>query len=412
MNLRATIGAVIVLLAVAALIFQVFQRRLSEPLLAFGVHPDVLASLSLSMEDQRELANLAPRREVEFRQRFDQIESLLQNLRVIEHNRREIVGRFEQLMLALSAATTALVIAGVVVRQRRQQLRLDLIQGALAGLARGQTGIDVGDRRRDVIGRIARMIEEASERMARDRRRLRSLRNLSAWQEAARRHAHEMRTPLTAAKLELERVGRLAVELGGRERQTIESACESAAQELDRLRRFTRAFTSFARLPRPRLERRDLAALAAEFAETFGAAWENLDIDLGHGRYGSDRSWAEVDRDMLRQVLVNLCDNSSSAVGDERRGRIELRVAPDPRRGMVTIDVADDGPGVAEEVADRLFEPYTTTKQVGDGMGLGLAICKKIMLDHGGDLELVASGETGSTFRLSLVRSQRSENDT
>ncbi len=56
------------------------------------------------------------------------------------------------------------------------------------------------------------------------------------------------------------------------------------------------------------------------------------------------------------------------------------------------LDVADDGPGVAPEIRGRIFEPYTTTRKIGEGMGLGLAICRKILLDHGGDLELVGGG--------------------
>jgi len=64
--------------------------------------------------------------------------------------------------------------------------------------------------------------------------------------------------------------------------------------------------------------------------------------------------------------------------------------------------VADDGPGIPEEVRPRVFEPYVTTRQPGEGMGLGLAIAKKILLDHGGDLEVLASSAAGVTFRLSL----------
>ncbi|MCP4560794.1 MAG: two-component sensor histidine kinase, partial [Bosea sp.] len=102
---------------------------------------------------------------------------------------------------------------------------------------------------------------------------------------------------------------------------------------------------------------------------------------------------------MLRQVLVNLCDNSSLALGD-RRGRLELGLGSDAEGPFV--EVSDDGPGIADEVRSRLFEPYTTTRTIGHGMGLGLAISKKIMLDHDGDLELLRTSEDGTTFRLTL----------
>ncbi|MGZ7041523.1 MAG: ATP-binding protein, partial [Thermoanaerobaculia bacterium] len=68
-----------------------------------------------------------------------------------------------------------------------------------------------------------------------------------------------------------------------------------------------------------------------------------------------------------------------------------------------TLDIADDGPGIAPEVRRRLFEPYTTTRKIGEGIGLGLAISKKILLDHGGDLEPVEA-ERGAAFRLIIPR--------
>ena len=105
---------------------------------------------------------------------------------------------------------------------------------------------------------------------------------------------------------------------------------------------------------------------------------------------------------MLRQVLVNLAGNSALAFA-ESGGTVELRFGRDGERWQV--DVADDGPGVDPAIRPRLFEPYTTTRGIGEGMGLGLAISKKIMLDHGGDLDLVDSA-AGATFRLTFPAAQ------
>ena len=64
--------------------------------------------------------------------------------------------------------------------------------------------------------------------------------------------------------------------------------------------------------------------------------------------------------------------------------------------------VADDGPGIPLDLRNRIFEPYTTTKAAGEGMGLGLAISRKIMLDHGGDLELAETTARGAVFALNF----------
>jgi signal transduction histidine kinase len=369
---------------------------------AVGAHPEVLAALERSLEDQKQLAAEHPDDEARHRRRFEELRTLLQHLRILEHNRDLVARRYEQLLFAAFATVAVLLTGGAWYRQRRQAVRLERLQGALAELADGRTDVRVGERRHDLIGRIAAMVERTSRVMARDRRRLAALQNLSAWQEAARRHAHEMRTPLTGARLELGRLGELLRRESLRRPDDIRQAAESAAQELERLGRFTQEFTTFARLPRPRREPRDLAALIAEFVATFGSAWPNLELELeppeGEGG-ATEETRAEVDRDMLRQVLVNLCDNSAHAAGD-RPGTVRFRLAGGAEG--VTLEVADDGPGIDPAVLPRLFEPYTTTREVGEGMGLGLAISRKILLDHGGDLELVATSPRGTTFRLTF----------
>jgi signal transduction histidine kinase len=137
---------------------------------------------------------------------------------------------------------------------------------------------------------------------------------------------------------------------------------------------------------------------------TFAAAWPNL--TLRYEPPGKPLP-AALDRDMLRQVLVNLCDNSALAIRatGEERGTVTLR--PGETAAGVVLDVADDGPGIPPEIRPRVFEPYVTTRRVGEGMGLGLAIAKKILLDHGGDLEVLASSGTGTTFRLTIPRQPR-----
>lgn len=396
MNFKTSLLAFAAMILAAALVFYLFERRLADAWFAFGSHPEVMRLLEASLDDQKELASLDPQHEAVYRERFTTVATLVRRLRILEHNRCEIIQRYEQILIAVFAAAVVLATAAGMLRHSRDNARLDRLRQALAELADGRTDIAVGERRRDTIGRIARMIERTSQRMARDRRRLNAFRNLSAWQEAARRHAHEMRTPLAAAELELTRLGTL-LEMESLERRSeIDQAVGSARQELERLSAFTRQFTSFARLPQPQKLRRDLAQLLEEFTTTFASAWPNLRLELAQPNARVD---AAVDRDMLRQVLVNLCDNSSLALGD-RCGRLELELVSDAEGAF--IKVSDDGPGIANEVRSRIFEPYTTTRTIGQGMGLGLAISKKIMLDHDGDLDLLRTSADGTTFRLTL----------
>jgi len=402
LSLRVTLLTLLALVAAAALVFQVFQRQLSGAWFAFGVHPDVLSLIDRSLEDQKRLARADPGHAAGYRRRFEEVRALQTHFKVLAYNRQEIVERYEQTLLAVVSGIVILAGSGYAWRQIRQESRLARLQRSLSDLSAGRTDIQVGERRRDLIGRIAAMVEQTSRVMARDRRRLASLENLSAWQDAARRHAHEMRTPLTAAKLELIRM-RSLLEVGDDREARIEIAHlqESVAQEIDRLGLFTQGFTSFARVPQPTLARRDLGGLVGELTGLFASAWPELTLRFVPPERPVE---ALVDAEMLRQVLVNLCDNSALALRERGRGAGTATFSLATLDEGLALDVADDGPGVAPEIRGRLFEPYTTSRKIGEGMGLGLAISRKILLDHGGDLELLRTSESGTVFRLLFPR--------
>lgn len=400
MSWKYAVATLCGLLLAAAVVLWLFERQISAAWFRLGVRPEIVETLERSLQDQKRLARLDPARSADYRRRFEEAQALLNNLRILEHNRREILRRYELILLGIVGGVLVMAGGAHLVRQGRRERRIARLRDALVQLSSGHEDVVIGDQGRDVLGRIAAMIEETSRIMARDRRRLASLENLSRWQEATRRHAHEMRTPLTAARLEISRLQQLLADEEPPPPEEVRRAAGSVGEDIERLSRFARQLTSFARLPQPRLEVHDLAKVAGEFASTFGSAWPNLTLRL---EAPPEKIEAAVDREMLRQVLVNLCDNSSLALGD-RRGTVALR--PGETARDVFLDVSDEGPGVAPEIRPRIFEPYVTSRRPGEGMGLGLAISRKILLDHGGDLELVESLETGTTFRLLLPKKE------
>ena len=101
------------------------------------------------------------------------------------------------------------------------------------------------------------------------------------------------------------------------------------------------------------------------------------------------------DGDMVKRALINFVDNAVSALGG--KGRIQLSLRPEA--GRVLLEVEDDGPGVPEEIRERLFEPYFSTKR--KGTGLGLAIVRRIAQDHGGEAHYQPLDQ-GSRFSLML----------
>ncbi len=395
MTWRGSLIAVALMVGVAVTLFWLFQRQIGGSSPAFYLPPEILPALEESLEDQKRLAALEPERGAEYRERFAELETTVGRIRILEHNRERLVRRYELVLLALLAASVALATVYLAVRHSRYAPRLARLQAALSELATGRGPVEIGDRGTDPVGRIARMIEATSVGIARDRRRLRALRNLSRWQEAAKRHAHEMRTPLSGARLTLDRIRAVAERTDPDRRRDLETAVEGLDLDLERLGRFTEEFASFARLRPPELERHEFGKLVAEFVGAYRGAWQNLRLELER----KENLWVEVDRGMIRQVLANLCDNSSKALGSAL-GSVRFEV--DRASSEARIRVVDDGPGIPAAVRERLFEPYTTTRGLGEGMGLGLAISLKILLDHGGDLELLDSSPAGTVFALSL----------
>jgi signal transduction histidine kinase len=232
----------------------------------------------------------------------------------------------------------------------------------------------------------AALVSAMRSRRAEAAKRREYLDRLATWQQAARRHAHELRTPLTAARLEVERLGDVALRAGA----TV--SVEPILEELDRLARYTREYASFGAVGEPVLRREPLAHVVDEFISTFGNAWPGLALRLEQ----SGDAHVCADRDMLRQVLVNLCTNSARAGA----GSVAFLISRE--RARATLDVRDDGGGIPDSLLARIFDPYVTTTRPGEGMGLGLAISRKIMLDHGGDLALAATSPLGTTFRLTF----------
>jgi signal transduction histidine kinase len=107
-----------------------------------------------------------------------------------------------------------------------------------------------------------------------------------------------------------------------------------------------------------------------------------------------------ADSEALQQVFLNLIMNAIDAMPNG--GRLRVGVAP-LADGGVEVRVTDTGTGIPDEVQKRIFDPFFTTKEAGQGHGLGLAVARGIAHDHGGEIEIVESGPTGTEFRIALA---------
>lgn len=112
----------------------------------------------------------------------------------------------------------------------------------------------------------------------------------------------------------------------------------------------------------------------------------------------------QVDEDQIAQVLINIMTNAEHALKDVPNAEIHISTRIDSSTGMISTVLADNGPGVPKEIRARIFEPFFTSKPVGEGTGLGLSISHRIASAHGGSLELTQSPSGGACFTVSLPR--------
>jgi signal transduction histidine kinase len=100
-------------------------------------------------------------------------------------------------------------------------------------------------------------------------------------------------------------------------------------------------------------------------------------------------------------VVVHLVTNAARSIPEARRGRVVVRMGPGPP-GTARLEVMDDGDGMSEEVRRRAFDPFFTTRDVGQGLGLGLTVCHAIVAAHGGNIAVEREPGRGSVFRVEL----------
>jgi nitrogen fixation/metabolism regulation signal transduction histidine kinase len=204
----------------------------------------------------------------------------------------------------------------------------------------------------------------------------------AAWAEVARRLAHEIKNPLTPIQLSAERLqAKLEHKLEPAEQALLRRSVATIVTQVGAMQALVNEFRDYARLPAAQMQPLDLNALVGEVLVLYGQAIDNGLLEI-HLESGLPRILGDASQ--LRQVIHNLVQNGLDAVADRPDGLVEIRTsAARGGRGelrTVRLSVVDNGPGFADKVLKRAFEPYVTTKT--KGTGLGLAVVKKIADEH------------------------------
>jgi len=228
---------------------------------------------------------------------------------------------------------------------------------------------------------------------------------MEAWREVARRLAHEIKNPLTPIQLSAQRLrkryaGQLTKEAGA----VLDECTRTIIGQVEELKRLVNEFSMFARLPTADLVPQDLNAIVADALVLFQQG--HRDITFAFRREAVPP--VELDREAIKRALINLLDNAVAACqAAPGGGRIEVETSHVTARGVVRLEVNDNGCGMSRDVKLRLFEPYFSTKK--EGTGLGLAIVSAIVADHQGYIRVQDNRPSGSRFIIDFPLRTRTE---
>ncbi|RJQ40614.1 MAG: HAMP domain-containing protein [Nitrospiraceae bacterium] len=215
-----------------------------------------------------------------------------------------------------------------------------------------------------------------------------------AWEEVARRIAHEIKNPLTPIKLSTERMLKKWEQKDKDFGQIFERSTKTIVNEVDSLKRLVDEFSRFGKMPEIKKIPTELAAVIKEVLELY-KDYKGFNVKV---LLPDDMPPVEIDGEQFKRVLINIFDNAFQAMGNS--GNIELKVHMDKAANRFFTDIADDGPGMKEEDKDKIFLPYFSTKK--DGTGLGLAIANKIVMEHRGYIRVRDNNPKGTIFTIEL----------
>jgi two-component system nitrogen regulation sensor histidine kinase NtrY len=227
----------------------------------------------------------------------------------------------------------------------------------------------------------------------------------AAWQEVARRIAHEIKNPLTPISLCADRIARqlLRLPLPVDSRAILEECTQIIQQEVQTVKTLVDEFTQFSRFPAAQPVPADLNEIVESARAVFAGRLDGIQVSLSLDR---DISQVMADRELLKRVIVNLIDNAAEAMTDLPVRRLQIatsQATPD----VVEVSVTDTGCGVSRADKEKLFLPYFSTKE--RGTGLGLAIVSHIITEHHGRVRVEDNPPHGARFVVELNALQNGE---
>ncbi|MCC3861275.1 sensor histidine kinase [Pseudemcibacter aquimaris] len=230
---------------------------------------------------------------------------------------------------------------------------------------------------------------------------------LKAWQDLVRVLTHEIMNSITPvsslAKTSTDLVDDAIEKAKGQdelveELSDVRDAVDTVARRSDGLMHFVQSYRRLTRLPPPEKEQIVLKKIFDDVIRIAAVNWDDkgiaLDVDVA-----TDSLEVSADPEMLEQMLINLLKNAAEALEGVENAKVSLS-AKINKRGRIVIEISDNGPGIPDDLAEKIFVPFYTTKR--EGSGVGLALTRQVMIAHGGNVSLSTSAGGGASFFLTF----------
>jgi signal transduction histidine kinase len=351
-----------------------------------------MAGSARQMVERMDTTQLRPRERAALREHLAQLSTSVTLARRAETYLRYYAGGFAAVVIVFGGVVVlaAVRMAGHLSRQLSRPI--DELVG-WTRLIRRRMPLPAGpptrgapefEALRQALRELATALDAARERELEAER-------LRAFREVARRVAHEIKNPLTAMRIGVDQLRRSSGRADGGARA--EMAVDVLAAETERLERLAREFSDFGRLPEGPKSEVDLVDLLMDLGKS--AVPSEVAVSV-HANGEPCRLLGYYEP--LRRAFANLLRNAAEAM--RGHGAIDVAVTRDGRGGGVVVTIADHGPGIPDDLRQRVFEPYFTTKQ--DGTGLGLALVRQTVEAHSGTITVGETPGGGATFSIVL----------
>ncbi|MCS7084886.1 MAG: HAMP domain-containing sensor histidine kinase, partial [Bacteroidia bacterium] len=259
---------------------------------------------------------------------------------------------------------------------------------------------------KDEIGALIAAYNQMLEQLEDSRRLLAKTEREGAWREMARQVAHEIKNPLTPMKLGVQQLQRVISVQPERAAEAAARLSQTLLTQIDLLTQIANSFSQFASLPPDHKEPVAMRRLVEQVVGLYQFSEEACVSAV----LPQNELWVVGQAGNLNRALSNLVKNALQAIPPGRKGLVEITL--EERLDKVVVRVKDNGDGIPPEIQYRVFEPNFSTKT--SGMGLGLAITRRIVENHGGEIEFVSVVGQGAEFIVQLPKSDppaQSRND-